>query len=140
MPVIKGIGKGVIAVLAGAIAQEVGYLPSLALNGQFADLGQYLGFVIGTFVGLVVADILARDVTPSQPVLGFMKGLSAALGAAVPLIYLAEFGPVIVLCNGSIGEALELFVGTGHCHTYLTMIVGTFVGILLGDIFHAPFR
>lgn len=140
MPVIKGIGKGVIAVLAGAVAQKVGYIPSLALSGQYTELGQYLGFVIGTFVGLVIADILARDVSPGRPVLGFLKGLSAALGAAVPLIYFAEVGPLFSLCSGSIGEALAVFVGAGQCHIYLKMITGTFVGIVLGDLFHGLVR
>lgn len=140
MPVVKGIGKGVIAVSAGFVAQEVGYLPSLVLGGQFGALGQYLGFVIGTFGGLLVADLLAWDISPGRPVLGFVKGLSAALGAAVPLVYLADFGLFLSLCNGPLGESLEVVVGAGRCHAYLKMVAGTFVGVLIGDLLHAPFR
>lgn len=136
----KGTAKGLIAVAAGFVAQESERVPQLVLDGQFPELGQYFGFVLGAFAGLIVADILSRDVTPGRPLLGVMKGLSAAAGAAFPLLYLADFGPFVTVCGSQIGEYIEQFVGIGLCYAYLTMVAGTFVGVLIGDIFHAPFR
>lgn len=140
MGVKKGVAKGLVAVAAGFVAQEYGYLPSLVLEGQFAELGQFLDFVAGTFLGLVVADILSRDIPLGRPGLGFVKGMSAALGAAVPLIYFADYAPFVALCNSPIGASIEGFVGEGHCVAYLKMVAGTFVGVLITDILHAPFR
>lgn len=140
MPFVKGTVKGVIAVAAGFVAHESKRIPKLLLDGQFAELGQYSDFVIGAFLGLVVVDILSRDVALGRPFFGFVKGLSAAIGAAFPLIYLANFEPFVNLCISPIGRYIEEFVGVGLCYAYLEIVAGTFVGVLIADIFHAPFR
>lgn len=132
----KGIAKGLVAVASGYVAQASGRVPKLLLGS--GELGQYFGFVVGTFLGLVVADILTRDVHPGRPVLGAVKGLSAALGAAIPLLYLGDFGPFRTVCTAA-GGPVESVVGVGDCYPYLKMVTGTFVGVVVGDIFLAPF-
>lgn len=41
-------------------------VPVLLLGGQFEALERYLGFVVGTMVGLVVTDLLTGDVAPES--------------------------------------------------------------------------
>lgn len=132
----KGTIKGLVAVASGYVAQTSGRVPQLLLGS--GELAQYFGFVVGTFLGLVVADILTRDVHPGRPVLGAVKGLSAALGAAIPLVYLGDFEPFLTFCSVA-GGPVESVVGAGGCYPYLKLVTGTFVGVLVGDIFLAPF-
>lgn len=132
----KGTIKGLVAVASGYVAQTSGRVPQLLLG--FGELGQYFGFVVGAFLGLVVADILTRDVHPGRPVLGGVKGLSAALGAAIPLVYLGDFEPFLTFCSVA-GGPVESVVGAGECYPYLKLVTGTFVGVIIGDIFLAPF-
>ncbi len=136
MGIKKGTVKGLVAVASGYVAQTSGRVPQMLLGSGV--LGQYFGFVVGTFLGLVVADILTRDVHPGRPVLGAVKGLSAALGAAIPLVYLNDFGPFFTICSVA-GGSIESVVGAGGCYPYLKLVTGTFVGVVLGDIFLAPF-
>jgi len=136
MGIKKGTVKGLVAVISGYVAQTSGLVPQLLFgSGEF---GQYLGFVVGTFLGLVVADILTGDVHPGQPVLGAAKGLSATVGAAIPLVYLGDFGPFLTICSVA-GESIESVVGVGGCYPYLKLVTGTFIGVIIGDIFLAPF-
>jgi hypothetical protein len=136
MGIRKGTVKGLVAVASGYVAQTSGLVPQM-LVGQ-GVLGQYLGFVVGTFLGLVVSDILTGDVHPGRPVLGAVKGLSASLGAAIPLVYLGDFQPFVTVCSTA-GGSIESVVGAGGCYPYLKLVTGTFIGVVIGDIFLAPF-
>lgn len=102
-------------------------MPQLLLGS--GELAQDFGFVVGAFLGLVVADILTGDVHPGRPVLGAVKGLSGALG---------DVGPFLTFCSVA-GGLVESAVGTGKCYPYLKLVTGTFVGVVIGDIFVAPF-
>lgn len=135
----KGTVKGVVAVVSGVLAQASGRVPELLLGGQFAEVGQYLGFLVGASVGLVVSDVLTGDVTPGRPVLGAAKGLSAGLGAAFPLLFLADVGALVWLCGTVVGGLIEGVVGADLCYPYLVMVVGTFAGVVIGDAVLAPF-
>lgn len=138
--VAKGVFKGTVAVAAGYVSQQAAFVPPTFLAEQAPVVAPYLNFVIGTFVGLVFSDIVTRDVTPGKPVLGAAKGLSGALGAAVPLVYLTDVQLFYDLCaNPAVRDALTSAVGAGNCYPYLTMVAGTFVGTVVGDIVLAPF-
>jgi hypothetical protein len=132
----KGTLKGLVAIASGYVAQASGRVPEILFGP--GELTQYSGFVVGTFLGLVAADILARDVHPGRPVYGAVKGLSAAIGAAIPLVYLGDFGPFLTLCSVA-GGPVESVVGVGGCYPYLKLVTGTFVGVVVGDVFLAPF-
>ena len=136
MGIKKGTVKGLVAVISGYVAQTSGLVPQLLFGS--GELGQYLGFVVGTFLGLVAADILTGDVHPGRPVLGAVKGFSGTVGAAIPLVYLGDFGPFLTICSTA-GESIESVVGLGGCYPYLKLVTGTFIGVLIGDIFLAPF-
>ena len=136
MGIWSGTVKALVAIISGYVAQQSELVPQL-LAGS-GELGQYFGFVVGTFVGLVVADLLTGDVHPGRPVLGAVKGLSGAVGAAIPLVYFGEFGPFLTLCSVA-GDTIEAVVGTGQCYPYLKLVAGTTVGVVIGDIFLAPF-
>jgi hypothetical protein len=136
MGIRKGTAKGVVAILSGTVAQMSGRVPRLLFGS--GELGQYFGFVAGTFLGLVVADVLTGDVHAGRPVLGAVKGLSGAVGAAIPLVYLGDFGPFLTVCSIA-GESAKSVVGAGGCYPYLKLVTGTFVGVVIGDLFLAPF-
>ena len=135
----KGTAKGVVAVVSGAVAQLSGRVPEILLSGQFAEFGQYLGFVVGASAALLVSDVLTGDVTPGRPLLGAAKGLSAGLGAAFPLLFLADVGALVWLCGTVVGGLIEGVVGVGGCYPYLVMVLGTFAGVVIGDVVLAPF-
>lgn len=139
MPFVKGSVKGVIAVTAGLAAQVSGQIPRGILCGPLAEYDPYLSFVVGAFVGLVVSDVLSGDVSPGRPALGFFKGLTAAVGAAIPLV-LGDFGWFVTFCDTQAGAIVEQFVGAGRCYAYLKLVVGAFVGVLIGDVVHFFFR
>jgi hypothetical protein len=140
MGIRKGTVKGLVAVTSGLVAQLSGAVPRLVLQGQLTPIGDYLGFVVGTFLGLVAADILTGDVRPGRPVLGALKGLSGALGAGIPLVLFADFGPFVTVCGTGAGDTIENVVGAGLCHDYLKMVTGTFLGVLVGDILLGPYE
>lgn len=131
MGIRGGTVKALVAIISGYVAQQSGLVPQLLVGS--GELGQYHNFVVVTFVGLVVANLLTDDVHLGLPVLGAVKGLSAIVSAAIPLVYFGEFRPFLEFCSVA-GDTIEAVVGTGQCYPYLKLVAGTTVSFIISNI------
>jgi hypothetical protein len=129
----KGTRKGVVAAITGVLGQLSGAVPPDVLGPQFPVLGQYMGLVVGTFVGLVVGDFLMEDLTADRPIRATLKGVTAALGAVVPVV-LIHVRELEQFCGSSAGAIVEFVVGPGRCYPYVEMVLAAFFGVLLSDL------
>lgn len=68
-----------------------------------------------------------------------MKGPSDALGAAFPLVSLADVAPFVTVCASPAGVVIGGVVRSGICYAYLELVVGTPANVPIGDILLAPF-
>ena len=113
------------------VKQQFKLVPQL-LAGS-GELRQYYDFVVGIFAGLAIVGLMTGDVHLGWPVLGAVKGLSGAVGAAIPLVYFGELGLFLELYSVA-GDTIEAVAGTGQCYPYLKLIAGAAVDVVIGGI------
>jgi hypothetical protein len=138
--VAKSVFKGTAAVAVGYLSQQQAFVPAAVSDLAPPEVEAYLNFVVGTFIGLVLADAATRDITPGKPVKGAVKGATGALGGAIPLILIEDVALFHEICAIPLAhEILTTGVGGGNCYPYLVLVTGTFIGVVAGDILIAPY-